>query len=130
MRERIAIVGGGVAALAAGWALAPRHEVTLFERRGRLGGNAYTFDTRDGDEVDVAVAAFGRAGYRRFYRLLDRLGIGTSASPGSFVSLHDLDAGRGFYVTPTLRGLLAQSHGPPLARHQFLLLLQANHRVR
>ena len=108
MSERIAVIGGGVGGLAAGYFLRRDYEVTLFEKESRLGGNAYTFTASDGQEVDIAVAAFGRAGYKSFYRLLDELGIRTHASPSAFMSVHDLDRGQGIYVTPSLRGLRAQ----------------------
>ena len=71
---KIAVVGGGIAGLTAAYRLHPRHDVTLFEKSGRLGGNAYSVRTRDGVNVDIAVAAFGRAGYPNFYRLLEELG--------------------------------------------------------
>lgn len=108
MGKRIAVIGGGAAGLAAGHFLRRDFELTLFEKESRLGGNAYTFTARDGQEVDVAVAAFGRAGYKHFFRLLDELGIATRPSAGAFMSLHDLDGRRGIYVTPSLQGLRAQ----------------------
>lgn len=108
MSKRVAVIGGGAAGLAAGHFLRRDFELTLFEKASRLGGNAYTFTARDGQEVDVAVAAFGRAGYKHFFRLLDELGIATRASAGAFMSVHDLDSRRGIYVTPSLRGLRAQ----------------------
>lgn len=37
------------------------------------------------------------------------LGIPTRGSAGSFMSIQDLDTRKGIYVTPTLRGLRAQS---------------------
>lgn len=106
--KRIAIVGGGAAGLAAGYFLRRDFEPTLFEKEPRLGGNAYTFTARDGQDVDIAVAAFGRAGYRNFFRLLDELGIATRPSAGAFMSVHDLDRQEGIYMTPNLRGLRAQ----------------------
>ncbi|MBI4613825.1 MAG: FAD-dependent oxidoreductase [Planctomycetes bacterium] len=111
MRERIAIVGGGVAGLTACYLLHERHEVTLFEKARRLGGNAYTYTTRDGEEVDIAAAVFGAAGYRNFFRLLAHLGIETRRCPWSYLSFHDLETGRGLYMTPGLRGLLCQRFG-------------------
>jgi zeta-carotene desaturase len=52
--KHVVIIGGGFAGLAAGTALAELgHRVTLFERRPRLGGRAYSFrDARTGDIVD------------------------------------------------------------------------------
>jgi predicted NAD/FAD-binding protein len=105
---RIAVIGGGVAGLTAGHLLEKDHQLTLFEKSGRLGGNAYTFTARDGTEVDIAVAAFGRAGYKHFFRLLSELGIATRPSLGAFMSFRDLDTQEGLYLTPGLRGLLAQ----------------------
>ncbi len=106
--ERVAIIGGGAAGLSAGYLLRGEFEPTLFEKEPRLGGNAYTFTARDGQEADIAVAAFGRAGYKHFFRLLDELGIATHSSAGAFMSVHDLDRREGIYMTPSLRGLRAQ----------------------
>jgi predicted NAD/FAD-binding protein len=108
MSKRVAVIGGGAAGLAAGHFLRRDFELTLFEQGSRLGGNAYTFTARDGQEVDIAAAAFGRAGYGCFFRLLDELGIATRPSAGAFLSIHDLDSRQGIYVTPSLRGLRAQ----------------------
>lgn len=111
MKKRIAVIGGGIAGLVAAYLLHRRHDITLFEKTHRLGGNAYTFDTRDGHAPDIAVAAFGKAGYPLFYRLLDELRIGTDMCPSSYMSFHNLDTRTGLYVTPGLRGLMAQGFG-------------------
>lgn len=108
MPKRIAIIGGGIAGLTAARALHGRHEITLFEKSSRLGGNAFTIATRDGHVVDIAVAAFGRAGYPQFYRMLSELGVRTRSAAGSFVSLHNLDTKKGLYITPGPFGLAAQ----------------------
>lgn len=109
MKREIAIIGGGVAGLTAGYALTERgHAVTLFERSARIGGNAYCHRTPNGEYVDIAVAAFGKAGYRRFYELLDKLGVETALCANSYMSFHDLDTREGLYITGTLKGLWAQ----------------------
>ena len=108
MSKRIAIVGGGIAGLTAAHALVPRHHITLFEKSDRVGGNAYTLHTRDGERVDIAVAAFGRAGYPRFYGLLAEHAIATSLCANSYMSFHNLDSGEGLYLTLTLAGLKSQ----------------------
>ncbi|MGB7587291.1 MAG: FAD-dependent oxidoreductase, partial [Solirubrobacterales bacterium] len=108
MSQRIAVIGGGAAGLAAGYFLRRDFEVTLFEKESRLGGNAYTLTARDGQQVDIAVAAFGRAGYKNFFHLLSELDIPTHSSVGAFMSLHDLDSRQGIYITPSFRGLRAQ----------------------
>ena len=106
--KRIAIIGGGVAGLTAGYLLARNHRVTLFERQGRLGGNAYSHTSRDGDRVDIAAAAFGKAGYREFYALLSQLGVETALCLSSYLSFHDLDSRRGIYLTPGIGTTLAE----------------------
>lgn len=108
MKPSVAIIGGGAAGLTAGYFLHDEFDVQIFEKTDRIGGNAYTYRARDGEEVDIAVAAFGRAGYPSFYKLLADLGIRTRATAGSYMSFHDLDAGTGLYLTPTWRGLRAQ----------------------
>ncbi|MCK5800233.1 MAG: FAD-dependent oxidoreductase [Deltaproteobacteria bacterium] len=108
MGERVAIVGGGIAGLTAAYLLQRKHDVRLFEKSPRLGGNAYTHTTSRGESVDVAVAVFGKAGYPLFYRLLDELGVKTRRCPSSYMSFKDLDTGEGIYITPALRGLVAQ----------------------
>ncbi|RME19725.1 MAG: hypothetical protein D6806_17785, partial [Deltaproteobacteria bacterium] len=108
MTERIAIIGAGVAGLTAGYLLARRYDVRLYEKTDRIGGNAYTYETRSGEEVDIAVAAFGKAGYPTFYKLLDHLGVRTKLCLGSYMSFHDLDRLTGIYLTPGMSGLLAQ----------------------
>ncbi len=105
---RVAIVGAGMAGLTTGYLASPCHEVTMFEASPRIGGNAYAYRTQGGDDVDLAVAVFGHAGYPNFYRLLARLGIATKRCPTSYVSFKDLERGRGLYLTPGWRGLLAQ----------------------
>jgi uncharacterized protein len=110
MSKRIAVIGGGAAGLVAGYLLRREFEVTLFEKESRLGGNAYTYTAADGQQFDIAVAAFGRAGYENFFRLLGQLGIAARSSVGSYMSFHDLDTRQGIYVTPSLRGLRAQHY--------------------
>lgn len=97
-----------MAGLCAAYFMRDDHEVELFESQNRVGGNAYTLDIDDELSVDIAVAAFGRDGYPEFYALLDELGVQTRGSGSGFLSVHDLDSGRGFYLAPTWSGLRAQ----------------------
>lgn len=107
-RKTIAVIGGGIGGLTAAYLLSPHHDVTLFEKSDRLGGNAYTYVTKSGEYVDIAVAAFGKAGYDHFYGLLANLGIETRMAGNSYMSLHNMISGEGLYITPTLRGSIAQ----------------------
>jgi uncharacterized protein len=105
---KVAIIGAGVAGLTAGYRLSRAHEVSVFEKSNRIGGNAYTYTTRDGQTLDIAVAAFGKAGYKHFYALLSELGVKTVACARSYMSFHDLDTKKGIYLTGTLAGFVQQ----------------------
>lgn len=137
MGQKIAIIGGGIAGLTAAYLLQDEHQLTLFERDNRLGGNAHTYRTGDGYDLDIAVAAFGKAGYPNFYKLLKRLGIDTSWCASSYMSMYNLDQGDGLYLTPfSWRGLLAQRFAMFHPRHvasiakAFLGLKLANRDLR
>jgi predicted NAD/FAD-binding protein len=117
MNKKIAIIGGGMAGLTAGYLLHRNYDLTLFERSGRLGGNAFTLATPDGHDVDIAAAVFGRDSYRNLFRLFERLGIRT-VGPSSVnrfglsglgVSFCDLDSRQGLFLTPGLRALVSQN---------------------
>jgi len=107
-KKSIAIIGGGVSGLTAGYLLHNKYDISLFEKTNQLGGNAYTFKASKGEEVDIAVAAFGKAGYPNFYKLLKKLDVKTSLCITSYMSFHNLETKKGLYLTPTLKGLWAQ----------------------
>lgn len=107
-RKNIAIVGGGIAGLTCGYLLHPRHNVTLLEKTQRVGGNAMTIDARDGNRFDMAVALYSTAGYKNFFRLMDRVGVETAHIRRSLVTMENLETRDGIYITPTLSGLVAQ----------------------
>ncbi|HEY1557118.1 MAG TPA: FAD-dependent oxidoreductase, partial [Kofleriaceae bacterium] len=85
---RVAIVGSGIAGLAAAHALAGAHHVELFEAAPRAGGHVYTVDV-DGVAVDMGFIVHSRARYPRFCALLDELGIATRPTTMSFSVAHD-----------------------------------------
>lgn len=105
---KIAIIGAGVAGLTAGYKLHNHHELTLFEKSHRIGGNAYSITTKDGHNLDIAVAAFGQAGYPKFYKLLEELGIPTDRRTDSYMSFYDLDRKDQIYSGSRLTGAFAR----------------------
>jgi predicted NAD/FAD-binding protein len=98
---KIAIIGGGVAGLTAGYLLHDRYDVTLFEMESRLGGNAYTLDTKTGEEIDISVFFYSRLEYPNFCRLLTKLGIRSTTWPmeGLSQSFRNLGTGRTHYLS-------------------------------
>jgi len=83
-RERVAVIGAGAAGLTAGYLLARRYEVMLFEADDRLGGHAHTHDVRTPDGrtigVDSGFIVHNRRTYPNLVRLFDELGITTRAA--------------------------------------------------
>ena len=122
-RMRVAVVGSGIAGLSAAWLLARRHEVTLLEKDGRLGGHTNTVNltTPDGTglAVDTGFIVFNEAAYPNLTALFAHLGVATRPTDMSFgVSL---DGGRYEYSGGRLLGLFAQPANL-VSRHHWSLL--------
>lgn len=91
---RVAVVGSGIAGLAAARALqrTPGVRVTLFEREARFGGHAHTVDVTLPDAqgepvthgVDTGFLVFNHRTYPGLVALLSELGVPTAASDMSF----------------------------------------------
>lgn len=109
--RRIAVVGSGIAGLAAAWAMArrPGFEVILLEADDHFGGHANTVDIElDGRRiaVDTGFIVYNDRNYPHLRRLFRQLGVVTDASDMSFgVSL---DGGNTEYSGTDLNGLFAQ----------------------
>jgi predicted NAD/FAD-binding protein len=101
MAENIAIIGGGMAGLTAGYLLHDRHNVTLFEKENRLGGNAYTLDTKTGEDIDISVFFWSLRAYPNFATLLKKLGIrlGTWPMEGLSQSFLNMGTRRNYYLS-------------------------------
>lgn len=119
---RVAVIGGGVAGLAAARTLAGRARTTLFERDPRPGGHAHTVTvpTPRGDlALDCGFLVFNRARYPLFSALLDELGIPTRASDMAFGVWSD--DGSIAYSTSTVRSLYARAGSlTSLAHHRLV----------
>jgi len=86
-RSKIAVIGAGVSGLGAAWALRDVHDVTLFEKRDRLGGHANTV-TIDYDgqaiDVDTGFIVFNTLNYPNLTALFEHLGVAHFGSDMSF----------------------------------------------
>ena len=98
---RVAVIGAGIAGLAAARALAGRAAVEIFEAAPRPGGHVYTVEV-DGARgrlaVDMGFIVCNDENYPRFSRLLRELGVATRATSMAFsVALpgDDLEWGSG-----------------------------------
>jgi predicted NAD/FAD-binding protein len=83
-RRRIAVIGGGISGLTAGYILSRTDDVTLFEAAGRLGGHADTHlvDEPGGRQVavDTGFIVYNERTYPLLTRLFGELGVETRAS--------------------------------------------------
>jgi hypothetical protein len=112
---RAAVVGGGLAGLAAALELVDSgHDVTLYEARPTLGGAVQTLPDREGDPSPppdngqhIALGCF-----TEYLAFLDRIGEGASYSRRPLV-LPVLGAdGRRAEIRPSLAALLSYAHLP------------------
>ena len=80
---KIAIVGGGISGLVAGYRLHREHEVALFEAADYVGGHTNTVDVElDGSKfaVDTGFIVFNDRTYPNFIQLLDELNVESQAT--------------------------------------------------
>lgn len=112
MRRRIAVVGGGIAGLSAGWLLAKQHDVVLLEQNSRLGGHTHTHDIPDAHvpggivRLDTGFLVHNNRTYPLLVRLFNELGVECIDSDMSFAV-----SGRApdfEYSSRDLNGLFAQ----------------------
>jgi len=85
--KRIAVVGSGIAGLAAARALAKQAQVTLYEAADRFGGHAHTVDVSLGGRahgVDIGFTVFDESAAPRLAALLAELGVATTPAEMSF----------------------------------------------
>jgi predicted NAD/FAD-binding protein len=86
-RQRLAIIGAGISGMGAAWALADHHDVSLFERRDRLGGHAATkvIDYKgESIAVDTGFIVYNTLNYPLLKAFFEELGVKTMASDMSF----------------------------------------------
>ena len=106
---RIAVIGAGISGLSAAYCLGTVHDITLFEKEGRLGGHARTREiTYDGHEiaVDTGFIVYNEVNYPHLTALFRHLSVETEKSDMSF-GLRYGEGGLEFSGTD-LFGLFAQ----------------------
>jgi predicted NAD/FAD-binding protein len=80
---RVAIVGAGIAGLAAAPRLDPHCDVVLYEAEPRAGGHAHTV-LADGHALDSGFVVCNERNYPRFLDLMRELGVALRPSTMSF----------------------------------------------
>lgn len=91
-RERLAVVGGGIAGLGAAWLLRQRYDVTLFERESHIGGHSNTIEVEEDGRrlpVDTGFMVFNKVTYPYLVRLFDELRVPIKPTEMSFSVRHE-----------------------------------------
>src|SRR5690606_18153574 len=94
-RLNIAVIGSGIAGMSAAWLLSRRHQVTVFEKEGRLGGHSNTAELDLGGKpiaVDTGFIVYNERNYPNLTALFAHLGVPTKASEMSFAVSRDRGA--------------------------------------
>jgi len=123
-KERVAVIGGGIAGLGAAWLLRRRYDVTVFERERHIGGHSNTVEVEDCGRrlpIDTGFMVFNKVTYPYLVRLFEELRVPVKPTEMSFSVRHEgLDVeynGMGFnrvfaqranLVRPRFLNLLAQ----------------------
>lgn len=124
MRERIGIVGSGIAGMGAAWQLRDHADITLIEREARPGGHTNTVTVEENGRdipIDTGFIVFNHATYPNLVRLFKELGVETKPSEMSFsvqhlptgleyngMGLDKLFAQRGNILNPRFHALVFQ----------------------
>ena len=123
-KERLAVIGGGIAGLGSAWLLRKRYDVTVFERERHIGGHSNTVEVDENGRpvpIDTGFMVFNKVTYPYLVRLFDELRVPIKPTEMSFSVRHEgLDVeynGMGFnrvfaqranLVRPRFLKLLAQ----------------------
>jgi uncharacterized protein len=121
--RRIAVIGGGVSGITAGYILSRTHHVTLFEAEGRLGGHADTHlvvpPAGPAIGVDTGFIVYNERTYPLLTRLFAELGVATQPAQ---MSMSVRCAGCGLQYAGR-RGLAGLAAGLPRGRGRYLRML-------
>jgi len=92
VRERVAVIGSGIAGMGAAWQLRHNADITLIERESRPGGHTNTvFVEEDGAQIpiDTGFIVFNHATYPNLVRLFEELRVDTKPAEMSFSVQHE-----------------------------------------
>jgi predicted NAD/FAD-binding protein len=84
---KIAVIGSGISGNSVAWALSKTHDVTVYEKRNRLGGHSATVDVEyDGVTipVDTGFIVYNASNYPNLIKLFKHLEVKTEASDMEF----------------------------------------------
>ncbi len=107
--EKLAIVGTGIAGMAAAWFLNDKYDITIFEKNNYIGGHTNTLIVNENGKdvfVDTGFMVFNKVTYPNFTKLLSVLNVEIMPTDMSF-SVQNVEKGLEFCGSG-LNGLFAQ----------------------
>ncbi|MBO6815372.1 MAG: FAD-dependent oxidoreductase [Rhizobiaceae bacterium] len=106
---KIAVIGSGVSGNAAAWALSKTHDVTVFEKRNRIGGHSATVTIDHHGKsiaVDTGFIVYNELNYPLLVKLFEHLKVPVKSSAMTFSV--SLDNGKLEWCGSKLKGIFAQ----------------------
>jgi len=91
-KERLAVIGGGIAGLGAAWLLRRRYTITLFEREAHIGGHSNTVEVEEEGRrlpIDTGFMVFNKVTYPYLGRLFEALRVPIKPTEMSFSVRHE-----------------------------------------
>ena len=122
-KQKIAVIGSGIAGLTSAHLLSREHEVSLFEANDYIGGHTHTRPVELGGKVypvNTGFIVYNDWTYPNFIKLMDQLGVVSEESDMSF-SVRDENTGIEYNGT-SLNSLFAQRRN--LFRPSFLRMVK------
>jgi predicted NAD/FAD-binding protein len=95
MKQKVAVIGGGVAGITSAFLLQQKFDVTIFEKNSYLGGHTNTIDVKEDNQdlsVDTGFIVCNDKTYENFHKLLVKLNTNWRYADMSF-SVHDESSG-------------------------------------
>ena len=108
-RLDIAVVGSGIAGMSAAWLLSQGHNVTVYEKEGRVGGHSNTVDVpgiNGPQPVDTGFIVYNEVNYPNLVALFDHLKVPTKPTNMSFSV--SIDGGRLEYGSAGANAVVGQ----------------------
>ena len=107
-KEKIAVIGSGIAGMSIAYLLHPHHDITVYEKEDYIGGHTHTVEVNTNGKnipVDTGFIVYNHATYPNLIALFAHLGVAVQESKMSFgVSAA---GGKIQYASTGLPGLLA-----------------------
>lgn len=90
-KQKLAVIGSGIAGLSAAYLLRNHYAITVFEQDNRLGGHSNTIEV-NGQRFDTGFMVFNKKTYPHLTQLFDHLNVETHPTEMTF-SVQNLNSG-------------------------------------